>query len=56
MSAMTRMRVYSILLGTCAIVFGFYYENVFILEKYSYNQLHPYTSWLPITVYIMVKI
>ena len=43
-----------ILAVLCALL-GAWFVLVLPLEKYSYNQLHPYTSWIPIVVYIIVR-
>ena len=32
------------------------YQHVFILDKLSYNALHPYTSWMPILCWIVVRL
>ena len=44
--------------AVCFVLSSFtfiWYNEVFVLTKYEYNALHPYTSWLPIIAYLYMR-
>ncbi len=42
-------------LAACAVVGAAWYDKVYSLDKLSYNKLHPYTSWVPLTLWVVVR-
>ncbi|KXZ54075.1 hypothetical protein GPECTOR_5g181 [Gonium pectorale] len=55
MPAIKRFTVRSVILSACGVIGWYYYIHIYCLEKYDYNAIHPYTSWIPITLWIVVR-
>ncbi len=45
----------SVIVGAALLATYLYYVSVFSLDKKSYNDIHPYTSWIPIAIYIVFR-
>lgn len=55
LAPMRRVAARVALLSACGVAGYVWYVKVYCLPKLQYNDLHPYTSWIPITLFIVVR-
>jgi hypothetical protein len=39
----------------CGVAGTYYYNHIYILPKLEYNAIHPFTSWIPLTLFIILR-
>lgn len=54
-SALKRGLIRGLMVTGASGAFYIWYLRVFLLPKLEYNVLHPYTSWIPITAYLIIR-
>jgi N-acetylneuraminate 9-O-acetyltransferase len=55
LATLPRVAMRGAVLVVAAVAGHVWYQRVFTLDKLSYNALHPFTSWVPITLWIVIR-
>uniref|UniRef100_A0A061S981 Acetyltransferase-related family protein n=1 Tax=Tetraselmis sp. GSL018 TaxID=582737 RepID=A0A061S981_9CHLO len=55
MGVLMRYLVRAAVLAACGLVLMAWYSHIYVLPKLEYNAIHPYTSWIPITVWMIAR-
>jgi N-acetylneuraminate 9-O-acetyltransferase len=55
MRSVPRFAARSGIMAVVAVVGYFWYVHVYCLPKLEYNKVHPYTSWIPLTLWIVAR-
>eukprot|EP00270_Netrium_digitus_P010108 TRINITY_DN310_c0_g1_i1.p1 TRINITY_DN310_c0_g1~~TRINITY_DN310_c0_g1_i1.p1 ORF type:complete len:574 (-),score=144.45 TRINITY_DN310_c0_g1_i1:324-2045(-) len=55
MEAMARHFIRGVIITIAVTVLYLWYEHIYRLDKFQYNALHPYTSWIPIMGFIVLR-
>jgi hypothetical protein len=50
-----RVATQTMIAGATFLVIFWYYQTYYMLPKNEYNKIHPYTSWIPITCFIILR-
>jgi hypothetical protein len=53
--APARVAIQSAILAVMLAVTAWWYNTYYVLPKLEYNVAHPYTSWIPITCFIILR-
>ncbi|KAI8102617.1 hypothetical protein M9435_006215 [Picochlorum sp. BPE23] len=54
-SATTRKSIRIALGSVCVGAMYLWYQHIYTLPKLEYNKIHPYTSWIPITSFLILR-
>jgi len=54
-SGAKRVAIYMVVVMLASLASVVWWYNVFQLDKFEYNKLHPFTSWAPITLYLLFR-
>ena len=55
MNVAARVSIRTLIAGAAIGVGVAWYSNIYVLPKLEYNKLHPFTSWIPITVWCLLR-
>jgi hypothetical protein len=55
LSGTRRFVVRSAIVAACLAGGGVWYDQIYLLPKKRYNELHPFTSWIPLSLWVVLR-